>query len=62
MPYSTYEDARARELELLGSARKLKIGPVPRRDRPPLIRLDRILAAIRERYATTRKPAIGRAG
>jgi hypothetical protein len=62
MTYSTYEDARAREVELLRSAQKFKIGSEPTRHRRPLIRLDTILLAMREHRAAARKPAVGRAG
>jgi hypothetical protein len=62
--YSTYEDARARERELLHLARKTEIGvPGPRRGWSFLFRLNtrKFLTALRERSGTARKPAIGRA-
>jgi len=62
MPYSTLEDATARERELLSLAQKQRIGSVPRRERRSIFRVNRILAAIRERYAPARRPAVGRAG
>jgi hypothetical protein len=60
--YSTYDDARARERELLQLAQKSKIGPSgPPRERSSRVRpkLSRVLAALR--YAAGRRPAIGRA-
>lgn len=62
MPYSTYEDARAHERELLRLAQKHKIGSVPRRERRSIFRANRILSVMRERYAAVRKPAVGHAG
>jgi hypothetical protein len=59
--YSTYEDARARERELLQLAQRDKVGPSgPKRERRPLFRLSvgRFVEALRERYsATASKPA-----
>jgi len=60
MPYSTYEDARAREAELLHSARRTTVGSVPRRERRPSFLLSRILGIVRWRHGAARKPAIGR--
>jgi hypothetical protein len=60
--YSTYDDARARERELLQLAQKNKIGSSgPPRDRSSLVRpkLSRFLAALR--YAAGHRPAIERA-
>ncbi len=59
--YSTYDDARARERELLQLAQKNKIGPSgPQRERSSLVRpkLSRFRAALR--YAAGRRTAIGR--
>lgn len=61
MPYSTYEDARAREAELLRLARKSTVGSVPRRERRPSFRPSRILQFIRGRHGAAQKPAVGRA-
>jgi hypothetical protein len=61
MSYSTYEDARARETELLRSAQKVKVGSVPRSEDEPVFRLSRILELVRARGARARKPAVGRA-
>lgn len=62
--YSTYDDARARERELLHLAQRHEIGaPGPRRAWGSLFQLktSKVLTALRERYAAARKPAIGRA-
>jgi hypothetical protein len=61
MPYSTYEDARAREAELMRSAQKVKIGSVPREERRPIASLSRILEIVRLRPSRAQKPAIGKA-
>ena len=62
MPYSTYEDARARERELLSLAQKHRIGSEPRRERRSIFRPNRILAALRQGRVPVRKPAVGRTG
>jgi hypothetical protein len=62
MPYSTYEDARAHERELLRLAQKQRIGSEPRRARRSFFNVDKILAALRRRPEPTRKPAVGRTG
>ncbi len=62
--YSTYDDARARERELLQLARKHTIGPSgPRRERRPLLRLNttKFLTALRKYYAAVCQPAVGHA-
>jgi hypothetical protein len=60
MPYSTYEDARAREAELLRSAQNLKIGAAPRSERRAVFSPSRILEILRGRHGAMRKPAAGR--
>jgi len=62
MPYSTYEDARAHERELLSIAQRQRIGSEPRRARRPFFNMNEILAALRGRPAPARKPAVGRTG
>jgi hypothetical protein len=62
MSYSTLEDARDRERELLSLARKHRIGSEPRRERRSIFRPNQILAGLRKRYAPARTPAVGRAG
>jgi hypothetical protein len=60
--YSTYDDARARERELLQLAQKNKIGPSgPPRERGSLAppKISSFLAALR--YAAGRRAANGRA-
>jgi hypothetical protein len=59
MPYSTYEDARAREAELLRSAQSLKIGAVPRQQRRAVFSASRIVGVLRRRDGAVRKPAAG---
>jgi hypothetical protein len=61
MPYSTYEDARAREAELMRSAQRVKIGSIPREKRRPIVSLSRILEILRGRHGRAQKPAIGKA-
>jgi hypothetical protein len=61
MSYSSYEDARAREQELLLLAQRHRIGSEPRHERPSLFQPSHILAALRKRYVTARRPAVGRA-
>jgi len=61
MPYSTYEDARAREAELMRSAQSVKVGSVPREERRPMVSLSRILEIVRGRSGRAQKPAIGKA-
>jgi ribosomal 50S subunit-associated protein YjgA (DUF615 family) len=56
MSYPTYEDARARERELLRSAQKHKVSSVPRQERRSIFQVHSVLASIRERYvAVTRR-------
>jgi hypothetical protein len=60
--YPTYDDARARERELLQSARMQMIAPSgPRRERHSLFRLNasKFLTTLRKRYVA-RVPAVGR--
>jgi hypothetical protein len=60
--YPTYDDARARERELLQLARKQTIASSgPRRERHTLFRLNasEFLATLRKRH-TARAPAVGR--
>jgi len=59
MSYSTYEDARAREAELLRSAQSFKIGAVPRRQRRPVFKANRIFGILARRHGAVRKPAAG---
>jgi len=59
MPYSTYEDARAREAELLRSARSVKIGAVPQRERRAVFSPSRFLEILRRHAGEGRKPAVG---
>ena len=61
MPYSTYEDARAREAELMRSAQKVKIGSVPREERRSIVSLSRFLEIVRLRPSRAQKPAVGKA-
>jgi hypothetical protein len=61
MPYSTYEDARARESELMRSARRVTVGTVPREERKPLFRLSRVLEIVLGRHGRARKPAVTKA-
>jgi hypothetical protein len=62
MPYSTYEDARAHERELLSLAQKQRIGSEPRRARRSFFNVDKILAALRRRPEPAREHAVGRTG
>jgi hypothetical protein len=62
MPYSTYEDARACERELLSLAQKQRIGSEPRRARRSFFSADKILAALRRRPEPAREPAVSRTG
>jgi hypothetical protein len=59
MPYSTYEDARAREAELLRSAQRFMVGAVPRRQRRAVFNASRIVGMLRRRDGAVRKPATG---
>jgi hypothetical protein len=61
MPYSSYEDARAREAELLQSARRVKIGSVPHGEHRPIFTLSRLVQLVRGRRAGARRPAVTRA-
>lgn len=61
MPYSTYEDARAREAELMRSAQRVKVDSVPREESRPIVSLSRILGILRGRHGRAQKPAIGKA-
>jgi hypothetical protein len=61
MPYSTYEEARAREAELMRSAQRVKVGSVPRLESRPIVSLSRILGILRGRHGRAQKPAIGKA-
>ena len=49
--YPSYEDAHARERELLLSARRSTIGAKPGRERRSIFQPSRLLALVRERYA-----------
>jgi hypothetical protein len=60
MPYSTYEDARAREAELMRSAQRVKVDSVPRVESRPIVSLSRILGILRGRHGRAQKPAIGK--
>lgn len=59
MPYSSYEDARAREAELLQSAQRVKIGSAPRGEHRPVFTLGGLMRLLGARRA--RKPAVTRA-
>jgi len=57
MPYSSYEDARAREAELLRSAQRVKIGSVPRGEHRPVFTLSRLVQLLGGRRGRAHKPA-----
>jgi hypothetical protein len=61
MPYSSYEDARAREAELLRSAQRVKIGSVPCGEHRPVFTLSRLVQLVRGRRIGARRPAVTRA-
>ena len=61
MPYSSYEDARAREAELLRSAQRVKVGSVPRGEERPRFTLSRLVELVRSRHAAAHKPAVTKA-
>jgi len=60
MSYSSYEDARAREAELLRSARKHTVGSEPRPERRSGFPFSRLLEIVHLRQAPAQKPAVGR--
>jgi hypothetical protein len=61
MPYSTYEDARAREAELMRSAQSVKIGSVPREERRAIVSVSRIVGIVLGRHGRARRPAVTKA-
>jgi len=61
MPYSSYEDARAREAELLRSAQRVKVGAVPRGDDRSRFTLNRLVQFVRRHGVGAHKPAVTRA-
>jgi hypothetical protein len=61
MPYSSYEDARAREVELLRSAQRVKVSSVPRGEHRPVFTLSRLVKLLAGRRRRAHKPAVTRA-